>query len=120
MTKVAILPVPAGTGETAYRAISGERQSAGKTAGEALDAMTELLEQDETDTLVVVQHRRPDRFFTLAQQQRLGELMERWRTARDAGTCLSGSEQAELDALVEAELRAATDRAAAVLGDLDS
>ena len=36
---------------------------------------------------------------------------ERWRTARDMGETLPAAEQSELDALVEAELRAAGDRA---------
>jgi Spy/CpxP family protein refolding chaperone len=58
---------------------------------------------------------RPDAYFTDAQRQRLGELMARWRTARDGGVALSAEEQAELDALIEAEVRAAADRAAGLL-----
>jgi hypothetical protein len=58
---------------------------------------------------------KPDDLFTAAQQQRLAELMALWRTARDAGTTLPAQEQAELDALVEAELRAACARSAALL-----
>jgi hypothetical protein len=57
----------------------------------------------------------PDPFFTARQIQRLEELMARWRTARDAGTALSAEEQAELEALVEAELQASEQRAAAML-----
>jgi hypothetical protein len=53
-----------------------------------------------------------DAWFTAEQQQRLQELMDRWRTARDSGIRLAPEEQAELDALVEAELRAATARSA--------
>jgi hypothetical protein len=60
----------------------------------------------------VVQQLRPDRFFT-AQQQRLEELMGRWRTARQGHNALPPEEQAELDALVEAEMQAAGQRAAA-------
>jgi hypothetical protein len=58
---------------------------------------------------------RPDQFFTAEQQQRLEELMARWRQARDAGLLLPQAEQAELDALVEAELRASMQRAAALV-----
>ena len=59
-----------------------------------------------------IQSLRPDRLFNAEQQQRLAELMERWRTARDRGESLPAAEQSELDALVEVELRAAGNRAA--------
>ena len=119
MTTVAILPVPTQDGTT-YQAISGDRRSVGKTAGEALDAMTAQLPQDDVGALVVVQHRGSDRFFTAEQRKRLGELMECWRTARNAGRTLSADEQGELEALVEAEVRAAGQRAAAILKGLTS
>lgn len=54
-----------------------------------------------------------DEFFTTDQQGRLAELMTRWRQARDAGVALPPTEQAELEALTAAELRAATARASA-------
>jgi hypothetical protein len=57
----------------------------------------------------------PDEFFRADQLQRLTELMTRWRQARDASTALPPAEQAELDALIAAELKAATARAAAAL-----
>ena len=57
---------------------------------------------------------QPDRFFTAEQLERLSELMLRWRQARDAGTTLPPAKQAELEALVEAEVRAAADRAEAL------
>jgi hypothetical protein len=118
MTKVAILPEPTDLGRIAYRAIAGERQSVGETAGEALDALTALLPADETGMLVIVQNLRPDRFFTAAQQERLQELMARWRAARDTGTLLPPDEQVELDALVEAEVRGATARATALFKEM--
>ena len=62
-------------------------------------------------SVVVIQNLRPDGFFTAAQQQRLEELMSRWRTARDRGANLSEEEQAELQSLIEAELEAARRRA---------
>lgn len=118
MTRIAIVPEPAEKGRVVYRAISGERQSCGKTAGEALDALTAQLPAEETGTLVVVQSQRPDRFFSLEQQRRLATLMQRWREARDNGDAFSAEEHAELNALVEAEVVAAGRRAAALLQEL--
>src|SRR5713226_8038922 len=118
MTKVAILPEPAVKGDTMYRAVAGTRQDVARTAGSALDALAAQLPPEESGTLVVVQNHRPDQFFTAEQQRRLEELMQLWRAARDAGKSLSSSEQAELKALVEAEVQASGERAAAVLADL--
>ena len=115
MTTVSILPVPAEEGGTVYCALAGQRRGAGKTPGEALDA---ILDQDESATLVVVQRDRPDQFFTAEQQRRIGELMGRWRAARDVGSPLAPNEQEELEGLVEAELRAAGQRAAALANEL--
>jgi hypothetical protein len=116
--KVAILPEPTIEGVIEYRAIAAGRQALAKTAGAALDAITSQLPADDAGTLVIVQSHRPDQFFTAQQQQRLSELMARWRTARDAGASLPQAEQAELDALVDAEVRASGERAAAILADL--
>jgi hypothetical protein len=116
MTTIAIVPDSPGTQGTQYRAIAGNKQSVGRTAGEALDALTP--HEAEAGTLVVVQQLRPDHYFTAEQQKRLEELMVRWRKARDAGTALTAAEKAELDALVEAELRAAANRAAALVHQL--
>jgi hypothetical protein len=118
MTKVAILTGPMNSGAPTYRAVAGERQSAGRTAGEALDALVTQLPEGEAGTIVVVQALRPDRFFSAAQQQRLSELMDRWRAARDGGGTLPADEQAELDALAEAEVRGSADRTAAMLREL--
>ena len=120
MTKVVILSEATEDGQPSYRAIAGDRQSVGNTAGAALDALTALLPSEETGTLVIVQDHRPDRFFTAEQQQRLQELMSRWRAARDNGALLQENEQAELDALVEVELRAATARAEELLRNLEA
>lgn len=118
MTKVAILPIPTQKRAVSYRAVAGDRQSRGKTAGEALDALTAQLSDDEASTLVVVQSLRPDRFFNATQQQRLAELMERWRMGRDKGYTMPPAEQAELEALVEAEVHAAAARAATLADEL--
>lgn len=113
MTTISIVPENPGSPTTSYRAIAGPIQSVGQTAGQALDALTSQLDPATTGTLVVVQV-HPDRFFTVQQRQRLEELMSRWRAARDGHAALSAQEQAELDALVEAEVRASSSRAAAL------
>jgi hypothetical protein len=118
MTKVAILPEPSIQDGVMYRAVAGARQSVAKTAGAALDALSAQLPADETGTLVIVQNHGPDRFFTAQQQRRLGELMDRWRAARDAGLSLCPAEEQELTSLVEAETQAAGERAAAILAGL--
>ena len=56
-----------------------------------------------------------DRFFTTSDRQRLQELMQRWRAARDVGSALPEDEQRELEVLVDAEIRAAGRRAAATV-----
>jgi hypothetical protein len=113
MTTVAILAEndPAGT---KYRAIAGARQSVGSTPGQALDAIAASLPESESGTLVVVQQFRPDGFFTAPQRQRLDDLMSRWRAARDRGNALPEAERAELEALIDGELRAAVARAVAI------
>ncbi len=114
MTTVAILPISDASGEKSYRAIAGDKHSVGKTAGQALDALTAQLGETEFSALLVIQSFRPDSFFR-AQQKRLSELMSLWRLARDQGQALPPEQQAELDTLVEAELTAATARTAALM-----
>lgn len=115
MTTVSILPEPAPFSGAKFRAVAGRRQSVGKTPGEALDALSELLGDQESGTLCVIQQMKPDRFFTEAQRTRMADLMGRWRTARDAGATLPPDDQVELDQLVAAELNASALRATALL-----
>ena len=119
MTKVAILPESSVQGDTMYRAVAGARHAVAKTVGAALDALAAQLPPEESGTLVVVQNHRPDQFFTAQQQQRLGQLIGRWRAARDSENSLPASEQAELNALVDAEVQASGARAAAALAGLE-
>jgi hypothetical protein len=118
MTKVAILPIPTEQGDLSYHAIAGAKHAEGKTAGEALDALTAQISADEASMLVIVQSLRPGHFFTAAQQERLAALMEHWRTVRDQGNTLPVDEQAELEALIEAELHASAARVAALANAL--
>jgi hypothetical protein len=101
-----------------FRAIAGNLQSVGKTAGDALDALNDQLPVTESGTIVVVQNLRADRFFSADQQQRLSELMREWRKARERETALPADLQMELDALAEAELQASAKRAASLVQEL--
>lgn len=110
MTTVAILPVPS-NGEPAFIALTSELHSIGKTPGQALDSLTEQLPANQVGTLVIVQRHQPDHFFNAEQQARLQSLMQSWRQDRDQGCMKTAEESAELQSLIEAELRAATERA---------
>lgn len=108
MTTVVILP-ESGKGKR-FRAVAGEKESFGSTMGEALDALTEDLNEREDRALVLVQDFRPDEFFNEDQQRRLSYLMGKWRSARDLGEDFPPSEQEELEKLIETELEAAGNR----------
>ena len=83
-----------------------------------MDALTTQLRDEEADTLIIVRSLAPDRFFTAEQRPRLEHLMAKWRAARDGGNSLSADEQSELEHLVDAEVRAATERAEALRDEL--
>jgi hypothetical protein len=119
MITISIIPEKPNTGELIWRAMSGESESFGKTAGEALDALTAKLNGEAAGIPLLVRQLEPDRFFTLEQQQRLNDLMARWRAARDAGHTLPANEQTELESLVEAEVRGAGLRVEQTLASLN-
>ncbi len=108
MTTITILPE-----EKSYRAVAGEKQSVGRTAGAALDALTAQLDEEESGTLLIIQSQRPDRFFSLDQKNRLVKLMEKRQSQ-----ILTKEEETELEDLVEAELNGARQRAEELLGGL--
>lgn len=112
MTIVAIFPVASVEGTISYQAISGGLMAAGGTAGAALDALVAQFPGGDAEHLVVIQRFRPDQFFSSHEQQRLQELMRRWREARDQGGEWSAAEQAQLEALIDAETTASAARAA--------
>jgi hypothetical protein len=96
-----------------YRAVAGDKESTGRTAGEALDALASQLDDEEGGTLVIVQNHKADRFFNNAQRERLASLMQ----LREAKS-LSAEEERELESLIEAELDGARRRAEALLKEL--
>jgi hypothetical protein len=115
MTKVALLRENADFDEVGYRAVKARNQAVGRTAGEALDALTTQLPAEDADTLIIVRGLAADRFFTSEQRQRMQQLMAKWRLARDEGRMLSDDDQSELENLINIEVRAATGRATAVI-----
>jgi hypothetical protein len=114
MTAISILPIIDETGQHHYRASSGDRQSIGKTPGEALDAIVAQFGQPSLPFLLLIPNFQPDPFFTAQQQQRLTQLMTAWKQARDAAEDFPEDLKAELNKLVEAELLASRDRLSAM------
>ncbi len=116
MTTVVVLP--SNRDSKNFRAVSGKKQSFGETIGEALDALNEQLEAGERNTVVYVQDFRPDEFFTAGQQERLSELMQKWRDARDNKGRFSTEEQSELENLIGLELEGSGKRAGKIADEL--
>lgn len=111
---ITISSVATTTDETMWRATTDGLEVLGKTAGEALDGLRKRLGTEQNDIFIVREQWQPDEFFTAEQQQRLSDLMERWRVARDSGKRLPNAEQAELEALIDAQLEGSANRAAAM------
>lgn len=94
-----------------FRAVSGEKESFGKTIGEAVDSLASQLENANDETLYIVQRFSPDEFFTATQQNRLSELMHKLHDAQEGKQEFSIEEKAELEKLIEAELEGSGRRA---------
>jgi hypothetical protein len=109
MTSIAVRPEPGEAGEPRFRAIAGDRQSVGRTMGEALDALVAGWAEDAQEAAVLIQRFRPDTHFTEAQYQRMRDLLDRRAT-------LTAEERAELEALVDAELDATVTRTNGLVG----
>jgi hypothetical protein len=58
MTTITILPETDGAKIINYRALTGEKEAVGKTAGEALDALTLQLSKEESSVLVVIRNQK--------------------------------------------------------------
>lgn len=110
----AITILPTHQPEGPYEATRGTLRAKGRTAGEALDALTALLEPGAAAHVVIVQAQRPDPFFGAAERSRLETLMRRFHDAQAGGDPLSEAEEAELERLVDAELEASEERARAL------
>jgi len=66
-----------------FRAISGQRQSTGRTPGEALDTLLALEGESVEASTILIQRFAPDAYFTQAQYDRMQALLAR-RTALSA------------------------------------
>jgi hypothetical protein len=64
MTTISIIPENQAAGEIIWRAMAGDKESVGKTAGEALDALTAQLDWEATGTLIIVRQMGPGYFST--------------------------------------------------------
>jgi hypothetical protein len=118
MTKVAVYHESADSNSMSYRAVSGGNHAMRRTAGEALDALASQLPKRDAETFVLVRNMSPDRFFSDERRRRLEELVELRREAFALKSTLSAPEEAELELLVDAEVRAATERATDLFDDL--
>ena len=103
MTGVVIRTEESEPGKPRFRAIAGDRQSVGRTMGEALDALTADWGNDIQETAVLIQRFHPDSYFTAAQYDRMQELL-----AHRAS--LTAEERVEIEALIDAELEATVAR----------
>jgi hypothetical protein len=118
MSTIEIIQEQASAGGAIYRARCRDWQAAGTSPGAALDAIERVVaasHEDGNGTVVIVQHFRPDAFFTGRQQARLRELMEHYHAAHATGNELAQEERQELETLVDAELQAAINRGAEIL-----
>ncbi len=120
MQTISIETIANQNGDLVFRAAMGDRQSTGKTAGAALDALTVQIGSQEINGFLLLQNHQPDQFFTSQQQQRLTELMSTWRTAQNSGNLLPSEQQSELDDLIEAELYATAERAKSIIAQIQS
>jgi hypothetical protein len=114
MTTISVWPNSTG-GSPAYRAVAAGEEATGAAPGEALDALLARTGPPRGLAIVILQTDGPDEFFPADKRDRLSELMDRFRAARDAGVPLAAAEQMELEALTAEELRASAARGAAIL-----
>jgi hypothetical protein len=103
MASISIRTEESEPGKPRFRAIAGNRQSVGRTMGEALDALTADWGDSVQETAILIQRFQPDSYFTAAQYGRMQELL-----AHRAS--LTAEERAELEALIDAEIEATVAR----------
>ena len=109
MDRISIHPVD--DVQDQFCAVSGSRQSFGKTMGEALDALAKELGQPSSSAVIFIQKLGGDEFFSDEQQARKIELKSRLDT-------LTTDERAELESLIDAELDATVARTEALVGKM--
>ena len=80
MTTISIIPENTSVGEILWRAIAGDKESVGKSAGEALDALISQFSEDEGSAMIVIRRWQPDR----SSQELIDEVNETWEEFKDA------------------------------------
>ena len=91
MTSITMHTENSQAGTPRFRAVAGNRQSVGRTMGEALDALTADWHDDIQETAVFIQRLQPDAYFTAAQYHRMQELLTRRATLSAAGAHRTGN-----------------------------
>ena len=112
-----VVVLPNNPNATNFRAINGNNTSVGETIGQALDSLSKQISLEQ-NSVIYIQDFEPDEFFTAKQQQRMSELMTKWRELRDSNLQLSAEEQLELEQLAEAELIGSAKRTAKIADKL--
>jgi hypothetical protein len=107
MSTVSIIQEKSEQSSSRFRALSGTRQSVGRTPGEALDALNAELGESSGGSIVLVQQFGGDSYFSEEQNARLEALLAQ----RDNLTDL---ERVELESLVREEVRASAKRTEAL------
>jgi hypothetical protein len=118
MTQVTLIHDAADPETMPYRAVAGKIQAMGRTAGEAIDALTARMEPENAQTLVIVRNLSGDRYFTDEQRQRMERLISQHKRSLEGHAAWTRDDEAELIRLVDAELKAATERAEALCREL--
>jgi len=100
-----------------YRAVKGQQQAEGKTPGQALDSLEELMtsEQKDASSLIILQRFQPDTLFSQSQIDKLQTLMSQFQDSIQSDDSFSPEERAELEELIEAEWIAAIARGATIM-----
>ena len=99
MTKIELVEERTGGEEKCFRAVAAHHQAMGRTAGEAIDALTAQIPPEEADTLIIVRGLRGDRFSKHPGTPKSGRLEEppsrfvprgqdQWEGDRDTGPSL--------------------------------
>lgn len=102
---------------TSYLAVHGKEQAKGKTPGQALDSLDEMLTEKgkSANSLIILQRFQPDTLFTQQHQERLQELMAQFQQSINHDDSFTPEERAELEQLIDVEWIAAIARASTIL-----
>jgi hypothetical protein len=119
MDTITILPNENDGKAISFSAMTSDHEAVGRTAGEALDALTSKTHSEICEPIIIQQF-QADRYFSEAQRQRLTELMSHWHQARDANAELSPDLRGELERLLDEEMLGATKRSEFALNQAES